>query len=219
MNWNSPDSIHNVLSQLSFYCAPGWVLGLLGMAFILGIVVGCVTVTRMGDIWGRKYIFMAGLALNAVLTVVIVFSDMPWLDTVMFFFMGYALTMIKYVGYAYMVEMMPAKYDVLAGTIQFLFTSVIYICCCLYFMLISRRWRYLMIADLVLSIFGVVSLIFMPESPRFLITKKKYDEARKAFNLIAKMNGIGENKADEFRFKDDMTQEESIKAEKTGILK
>ena len=90
---------------------------MLGMAFVMGIVVGCVTITRMGDIWGRKYIFMAGLLLNVALTTVIVFSDVPWLDTTMFFFMGYALTMIKYVGYTYMVEMMPAKYDVLAGTI------------------------------------------------------------------------------------------------------
>jgi hypothetical protein len=29
----------------------------------------------------------------------------------------------------------------------------------------------------------------MPESPKFLITKKRYDEARQAITFIAKMNG------------------------------
>jgi hypothetical protein len=40
----------------------------------------------------------------------------------------------------------------------------------------------------------------MPESPRFLVANKKFDEARRVFNKIAKMNGKPANTADNFSF-------------------
>ena len=65
-----------------------------------------------------------------------------------------------------------------------------------------------MIADIGLSVFGVIALIFMPESPRFLIVKKRYDEARKAFGMIGRMNGV--EGGEEFRFKNDRSKEEQM---------
>jgi len=35
----------------------------------------------------------------------------------------------------------------------------------------------------------MICTFFMPESPKFLITKNKYDEARKAIDFIARFNG------------------------------
>lgn len=38
---------------------------------------------------------------------------------------------------------------------------------------------------------GIISMVgcfLLPESPKFLLTKKKYDEARSAINWIAKFN-------------------------------
>jgi hypothetical protein len=40
-----------------------------------------------------------------------------------------------------------------------------------------------------LGIIALVGIIILPESPKFLITKKRYDEARVAISKIAKANG------------------------------
>lgn len=45
----------------------------------------------------------------------------------------------------------------------------------------------------------VVCIYFLPESPKYLISKKKYDEAREALTIIAKMN----NYKDKIDFKFD----------------
>jgi len=41
-----------------------------------------------------------------------------------------------------------------------------------------------------LSVAGIVFLFFMPESPRFLISKKRFEEARVVFKWIGTNNGL-----------------------------
>jgi MFS family permease len=52
-----------MIEQLNFYCAPKVYLGLIGATFLLGIVFGCLTVTRLGDKYGRKPVYFVGLLL------------------------------------------------------------------------------------------------------------------------------------------------------------
>ena len=39
-------------------------------------------------------------------------------------------------------------------------------------------------------IIGLMFLLFMPESPRFLISTKQFDKAREVFAWIGKVNGL-----------------------------
>jgi hypothetical protein len=43
-------------------------------------------------------------------------------------------------------------------------------------------------------------LYLQPESPRFLVSTSRFNEARDSFNRIAKVNGLGENVAAKFVF-------------------
>jgi hypothetical protein len=45
-------------------------------------------------------------------------------------------------------------------------------------MTVSKDWRYLQIVNLACTIFGLVGLTILPESPSFLLTKKRYGEAK-----------------------------------------
>jgi len=79
---------------------------------------------------------------------------------------------------------------VLVSTTMFVFESVIYTIICLYFWLVSDQWKYLQIPNIVLSLFGVAFLLYMPESPRFLVSAKRYDEAREVFKWMGIRNGL-----------------------------
>ena len=66
--------------------------------------------------------------------------------------------------------------------------SSIYVLATLYFWKISTHWIYFCSVGYCWQIISVVFLFWMPESPRFLISVGKFDEARKAFATIAKWN-------------------------------
>jgi len=51
---------------------------------------------------------------------------------------------------------------------------------------------------------GSIIIFLYPENPRFLVTQKKYEEARKVFNKMAKINGLGEGRADNLVFKEEI---------------
>ena len=49
-------------------------------------------------------------------------------------------------------------------------------------------WRVLFVFNLFVTVLVFVLLFFIPESPRFYISLRKFDEARKAFSRIAFVN-------------------------------
>jgi len=59
---------------------------------------------------------------------------------------------------------------------------------CLYFWTISKNWIWLEVFACTLGVVSMIGCYMMPESPKFLIGKKKYEEARNAINWIAKFN-------------------------------
>jgi len=148
----------------------------MGFSFLLGIVLGCLTVARLGDVYGRKPIYKLGLALHLGFSVCICFlqtSNLIVLYGLLLVF-GMSVTARYYVGYSYNIEMQPKSHQPLVSTIQFLSESFVYCFVCLYFMYISKNWIYLQIPNIGLTILGILFLYVMPETPRFLLSQKRY---------------------------------------------
>jgi len=74
---------------------------------------------------------------------------------------------------------------VLVGSLSFITEAIIYILICAYFYAVSKNWVYLQLPGLAMSIIGTIYIFFLPESPRYLISRQKFDEARTAFRRIA----------------------------------
>jgi hypothetical protein len=91
-----------------------------------------------------------------------------------------------------MMELLPKGQQVLIGTIMQLNSSFVGVVGCLYFWLMSKDWTWLMIAACISGIVSMIGVYIMPESPKFLITKRKYEEARVAINWIARFNARDE---------------------------
>ena len=60
----------------------------------------------------------------------------------------------------------------------------------IYFWKISNNWIGLFLCGYVQQMISVISALFLPESPRFLIEQNRIDEAHKSFKSIAKWNQI-----------------------------
>jgi hypothetical protein len=61
VKWDDQETLDNLIIQFEFYCQPSYMIGLFGACFLAGIVVGSVTIARLGDILGRKPVFLYGI--------------------------------------------------------------------------------------------------------------------------------------------------------------
>lgn len=61
--WSDQESIDNFIITFDLYCDSELKIGLFGSMFLAGIVVGSITLTRLGDLYGRKPVFIMGVAI------------------------------------------------------------------------------------------------------------------------------------------------------------
>jgi Sugar (and other) transporter len=78
----------------------------------------------------------------------------------------------------------------------------------IYYWFISKNWIYINSFGTLLTVVSAVGVWFLPESPKFYISRKRYDEARQAINFIAKVN-----KKDEFhsKFESEVLEEKNVR--------
>lgn len=90
---------------------------------------------------------------------------------------GIAETGRYYVAYVYAVEIFPKTNQEHAGLV--IFTGCAFmkmIVCCYFWLSVQKDWKFSAIVSLVLSIISLLlTLHYLPESPRFLFAKKEYD--------------------------------------------
>jgi hypothetical protein len=75
------------------------------------------------------------------------------------------------------------------GTILQLNNGFVAVYTVLYYWFISTNWLPINIFGAVLTAISAVGVYFLPESPKFYLSTKRYDEARDAINFIARTNG------------------------------
>lgn len=113
---------------------------MLGAFFLLGVVIGSLTLARLGDVYGRKPIFILGLLIQLASTIGILLVK-NWIVCIFLLLaFGVALSGSRFVGYSYLIELMPTHKQVLVGTLEFLFEAAAYLFICVYFFTISKRW-------------------------------------------------------------------------------
>lgn len=57
---------------------------------------------------------------------------------------------------------------------------------------------------MILACVGAICMCFIPESPRYLVSKKKFELARQVFGKIARVNGMEEDIVKDFIFEDEL---------------
>jgi hypothetical protein len=110
------------------------------------------------------------------------------LTTAFMFIFGMSAIGRSAIGFLYLMELLPSNTQVIAGTALHIHNTFTGLIGCLYFWLISKNWIYLGYWGCATGVLGLVAVLFMPESPKFLISVHKYEEARAAINHIARYN-------------------------------
>ena len=193
-------------------CKPNWLVGLLGTAFWIGYVTTMLLLPRVADVHGRKKIFAYGLTISAVLYAALIFSKNFYLTMVIIFLFGVTNTVRTIMGFVYFTELMPKKSITIATTVLWIIDGCVYLFVVVYFWKISKYTIYLISIGFVFATLGALFSWFLPESPVWLLSLNRTEQAIQVMTQIAKVN----KKEDQFRRAADQARVDMIELQRNS---
>ena len=187
--WESKYGLYNWIKSMDLYCISDFRMGLFGSIYFVGFVVGALTVVRLGDVYGRKWVLVSLMIFQAALFAVLLFFQVQWVTYVTMFFFGIQSTARYGIAYSYGLEFCPEKYKQLLSTIYFIFSALCLIIVAFFFPFISKKWEYYALIGVAYNVLSLIGLPFLPESPKFLHGKNRFSMARQSLNVIGRFNG------------------------------
>ncbi|MEO5650857.1 MAG: sugar porter family MFS transporter, partial [Ginsengibacter sp.] len=169
-------------------------IGFLVAAASIGCIPGAFFAGRLADYFGRKKM-MAATALLFIIAAIGSGIAGSFAELVVYRFIGgLAIGMASTLAPIYISEIAPPAFRGRLGMLQQLaivvgillaFISNYFIANADYsFLTNENHWRYMLAAAVIPSLLFFVLILMVPESPRWLILKNKFDQARKIFKNI-----------------------------------
>ena len=185
----------------------GWTVS----SLLIGCIVGVTLSGRPGDIFGRRNTLRAAALIFFVSAVGSSLAIKLWVFIVFRFFGGIAVGTASMLSPMYISEISPgARRGALVSLNQLAIVIGILIAFFSNYLLVGvgpDNWRWMLAVMGLPALFFFISLLFVPESPRWLVQKGKTEEA---FGILSRINGV-ERASSELR-----DIESSVKNEEKG---
>lgn len=169
-------------------------VGLITSIFNAGCAVGCISLSRLSDIWGRRLAMMFGTCIYVIGIIIQISAQSNWIQIIFGrLIAGIAIGMISVLSPLFISETSPKR---LRGTLVFFFqlciTFGIFIGYCINYgtshnFSDTRQWRITLGLCFAWAIFLILGMVFQPELPRFLIERNQIEKAKRS---IASSNSI-----------------------------
>nr|XP_039264751.1 solute carrier family 22 member 21-like [Styela clava] len=198
--------------EWNLVCGNSWIKPVIISGYMVGTLIGGTIGGALSDRYGRKVIFLAGLALQSLFIVLLGFSNNFITMTILYAVAGFGGP-INYTGaFVISAEIVDRSKRALIGNLANGAFAVGYMMLPLFaYFIVDWRWLCFTIGGL--GILFVPYCWLIPESPRWLIVNGK-PEAHSLLLKIAKINGKQTNNLDltKINAKDDeVNVEESFK--------
>ncbi|MEX2542657.1 MAG: MFS transporter [Trueperaceae bacterium] len=169
--------------------------GLVGSLFFAGMFLGAWGFGALADRIGRRKVFLATIALNAVFALLSAVAPSFATLLVFRFITGAAVGGTLPVDYAIMAEYLPRRQRGRFLVYLESFWAVGTIAIALIAWAIvphmpENAWRWIFAINALPGLLGLVVRLWVPESPRYLLNEGRQAEAREVLLRIARMNRI-----------------------------
>ncbi|XP_013413643.1 solute carrier family 22 member 15-like [Lingula anatina] len=177
------DRSHSIISEWNLVCNLDGISDLITSIQMAGIAVGAVLISQLADTFGRKPVWFTTITVNAVVGFASAFAPRWEVYAAIRFFSGICAGGLGNLNFIWPVEFIGMKWRVLGGAINFWQVAVMSLALVAYFI---RDWKtLLMVTSLVPTVALWFSYRFLTESPRWLATHNKLEEAKKVLATLS----------------------------------
>ena len=196
--------------------------GILVSSVLIGAVIGAATNGILADIFGRKKIIIATAIIFILGSILCAAAPDIYILILSRMLVGLAVGIVNFIVPLYLSEVSPKQ---LRGTIVSLYQWAI-TAGILFSYLINAvfahavyNWRWMLFAGVVPGLILLIGMLFLNDTPRWLVSKGRYDEAKKVFNKIEPdMDAEKEIEAIKLTLKPQQASEEKFKFKKWMIM-
>ncbi len=183
---NDPELVLNGVTQLSERTQE-WIVSIT----VLGAAVGALSSGRITDILGRKKVLIITAFIFAVGSVGLALASSVALLIIWRLIIGIAIGVASYTVPLYISELSPTHVrGALVSINQLAITVGIFASYLvdLGFANFEDGWRWMFLVGLIPSLILGIGMFFLPDSPRWLMTYKGEDKARKVLDKVGEAN-------------------------------
>lgn len=195
----NPEYFVNWVSKFDLLCLPQAYIGFFASSFFIGVIIAIYFVPRYSDANGRLTLIVGSITLQMLAQLGMIASDNILFVYFCMFCLGLTFPGKNIIFYNYVMEIMESRMrENIVNLIATLECSCI-IFGTYYYQHISNDWLYIQAFCTSLTVCALTFIIFFfPESPKFLYSKGRYNEARASLRSLARFNGV--NSHDHFEF-------------------
>ena len=189
VDFSDPKSFNNWMTDQQLYCHSGFNIGLLGSMFFLGFAISGILM-KMSDYIGRLAVVQIGQIIQILCCYIFYFSNNIYAYYVTMFILGitWGKSMLCYL---LLSETCPKSTHIYISAVVVASDNFIpLIVVPLYFYLGGKHWKNIFSLTLILPVISLVMTCFIPESPRYLYSKRRYAQLDVTMNYIAKVNRV-----------------------------
>ncbi|PSN42448.1 hypothetical protein C0J52_15942 [Blattella germanica] len=200
-NYDRRDYDSTLVTDLNLVCDDGWWPSTSTTFFYVGSLFGNVVFGWIADKWGRRTSFFIILFLEVNLSILTAFSPNYVIYTILRTINGLFFPAIYQIPFILALELMGPRYRTFAGMVICMFFAMgLSLLALLGYLL--RNWYTLSLATSVPFVLLFSYYWIIPESPRWLLSKNRIDEAEEIVQTMARINGKQlENKEKAWRSK------------------
>ncbi|XP_032693470.1 solute carrier family 22 member 4 isoform X1 [Lontra canadensis] len=190
--WEFSQDIYlsTIVTEWSLVCEDDWKTPLTSSLFFVGVLLGSFVSGQLSDRFGRKSILFATMAVQTGFSFLQIFSINWEMFTVLFVIVGMGQISNYVVAFILGTEILGKSVRIIFSTLGVCtFFAVGYMLLPLFAYFI-RDWRMLLLALTVPGVLCFPLWWFIPESPRWLISRRRFSEAESIIQKAAKMNNI-----------------------------
>ncbi|XP_059207133.1 organic cation/carnitine transporter 2-like [Centropristis striata] len=178
-----------VTSEFNLVCSDQWKQPFTSTVFFLGILFGSFFSGQLSDRFGRKPVIFTTMAVQFIFNFFQIFSPSWTVFTILFFFNGLGQISNYISGFVLGTEILTGKVRVLFSSLSGLGFVLGYMMLPL-FAYFLRDWKSLMLATSLPGLLYIPFWWLLPESPRWLLSQGRVEEAEAILRKAAKINKI-----------------------------
>ena len=188
VDYSNERSLDNWIQKLDLMCEPAWKGALLGSVSFASMLLTLAVLPSLADKYGRKYIFLCGRVVDCIIFTLLLWTR-SW-EGMVFLMACFGMTHTTHtnIGRVYLQEFFPKKRQAFAMFLIFGEVCLIGMLVTFYFWKLGRDWFDIVLVGYPTCLLTTVMAFFVPESPRILFVQGRIEEAKRAFDFMARLN-------------------------------